>query len=133
MPRHSSGRGRPEGAIHVRIEGEVHGTDVSRRTTTATAHVRLQDVSRADAVATTLAEVRLDDVRLVGDSPLRLPFVLEVDDAQLDPRASYAVTVHVDMSGSGEVSVGDYVTVQNVPAPVHESREPLHVPVQAVR
>ncbi|WP_219415638.1 YbaY family lipoprotein [Pseudonocardia nigra] len=117
----------------MRIEGEVHIADVPGGAAAATAHVRLQDVSRADAVATTVAEVTLDDVRFPGDSPLRLPFVFEVDDARLDPRASYAVAVHVDLTGSGEVTAGDYVTVQTVPVSVHGSREPLHVPVQAVR
>jgi uncharacterized lipoprotein YbaY len=117
----------------VRIEGEVHVIDVPGRPVSATAHIRLQDVSRADAVATTVAEVTLEDVRFPGHSPFDLPFLLEVDGARLDPRASYIVAVHVDMTGSGEVTVGDYVTVQSVPAPAPDSREPLHIPVRAVQ
>ncbi len=44
----------------MRIEGEVYAADAARRSARATAHVRLQDVSRADAAATTVAEVQLD-------------------------------------------------------------------------
>jgi hypothetical protein len=44
-----------------------------------------------------------------------VPFSIDVDDADVDPRAHYVVTAHADLDGDGEVSVGDYVTVESYP------------------
>jgi uncharacterized lipoprotein YbaY len=117
----------------MRIEGEVYAADAARRSARATAHVRLQDVSRADAAATTVAEVQLDDVAVPADKALVVPFTLDVDDAQLDPRASYIVAVHIDLTGSGDVTSGDYITMQSVPAPLGADPARVEVPVRAVQ
>lgn len=117
----------------MRIEGEVHAADAAGRSARATAHVRIQDVSRADAAATTIAEVRLDDVAVRAGELLVVPFALDVDETQLDPRASYIVAVHVDLTGSGDVTSGDYITTQSVPAPLGGADcARVDVPVRAV-
>ncbi len=117
----------------MRIEGEVYAADPARRSAHATAHVRLQDVSRADAAATTVAEVQVDDVVVPTVEALVVPFTLDVDDARLGPPASYIVTAHVDFTGSGDVTSGDYITTQSVPAPLGADRARVEVPVHAVQ
>lgn len=114
----------------MRIEGEVHGLDTADRAARATVYVRIQDVSRADAASTTLAEVRLDDVAVPAGEPLVVPFALDVDESMLDARASYILAVHVDVTGSGDVTQGDYLTTQSVPVPSPGTR--VDIPVRAV-
>jgi hypothetical protein len=45
----------------------------------------------------------------------RLLFSVEIDDAQVDPRAHYTVAAHADLDGDGAVSVGDYVSTEAYP------------------
>lgn len=78
--------------------------------------VRVLDVSHADASSTVVAEVDLGEHVLVPGEAFRLPFTVEVGDP--DPRARLAVTGHVDVSGSGDVTRGDYLTTEHVGLPV---------------
>lgn len=75
--------------------------------------VRVEDVSRADAPAVTVAEQRLGEVDLAdGDA---IPFAIEVPAGALRDRAIYAVSAHVDVSGTGQVERGDLVSVESHP------------------
>jgi uncharacterized lipoprotein YbaY len=75
----------------------------------ATAYVRVDDVGRADAPSVALAEER---VRVPAGAS-GFSFALRVKEH--DPRGMYALSVHVDVDGDGEMSVGDYVTMQRYP------------------
>lgn len=44
-----------------------------------------------------------------------LPFTVEIPAGLIDDRRSYSVRVHIDMSGSGIVKVGDFVSTQTYP------------------
>jgi putative lipoprotein len=83
----------------------------------ATVHVRLEDVSRADAASTLVAELTLP---LATSLPAgaELPFAIIAP--HIDERARYAVRVHVDVSGTGEVEVGDLLSTTAYPVLTHE-------------
>lgn len=75
--------------------------------------VVVEDVSRADAASQPVAEStrRLERVR-AGD---RITFEVRVPAERIDPARHYAVRVHVDRSGSGDVKIGDLVSTQSYP------------------
>lgn len=75
----------------------------------ATAWVRVEDVGRVDAASATVAEARVE----VPAGAAEFSFDLRVEGH--DPRGAYALSVHVDVSGDGEVGAGDYVNVQRYP------------------
>lgn len=92
------------------VSGEISFEETSKPVSNATIYIRLEDVSRADAASTLITEEVLQDVSLLGD---RLKFNLygEISDAKAD----YNVQVHVDIDGDGQVSQGDYITMESYP------------------
>ena len=99
----------------------------------ATLHVYLEDVSRADAASTVLAETAIPGVKHgkmargnksnktsksgKGQSGTVVPFELRAhpDAAPVDPRSSYSVRVWVDMDGDGKRGPGDLYSDQSYP------------------
>ena len=73
--------------------------------------VQVEDVSRADALSVVIAEQRQSGISLRGGAVL--PFVVEIPAGLVDEHHNYSVRVHVDVSGSGEVNVGDLVSTQS--------------------
>jgi len=57
----------------------------------ATIHVALQDVSRADAPATVVAEEKFE----LGNRQVPLPFALHFNPAKIDPKHTYSVSARV--------------------------------------
>lgn len=107
----------------LRLPGGVAAASGARAT------IRLVEVGRADAPAVPVAETSF----LVEPGPggeQAVAFDLETPD--LDPRLTYAVQVHVDVNGSGEVSVGDYLTTQHVGVTAAEGSRVLDVPLERV-
>ncbi|WP_414222682.1 YbaY family lipoprotein [Cupriavidus necator] len=94
--------------------------------TGATLRVLLEDVSRTDAAATLVAEAAFPIARPL-DAGTELPFSLTV--AQIDGRARYNVRVHVDMTGSGEITAGDRIST--VAHPVLTQGNPDDVTIEA--
>jgi len=88
----------------VRIIPEVDNSIVQ-----ATIHVRLLDVSRADASSETVASVVVESVSLIPGRPVG--FVLDV--GELDTRHTYSLEAHVDVDGSQEYAIGDYLTMEH--------------------
>jgi hypothetical protein len=93
-----------------------------------TVHVLLEDTSRADAAATVVAEAvePLSKALAAGE---QLAFRLTVP--EVDDRARYGIRVHVDCSGSGEVSAGDRISTRAYP--VLTQGAPHHVDVEVVK
>ena len=87
---------------------------------------RVEDVSRADAPSSVVGE-QVQTVELRRGSPV--PFAIEVPADRIDSRRHYAVSVHVDVSGSGEVTKGDLLTTQSYPVVTfgYPSRVQVHV------
>lgn len=94
------------------LQGEVQLVSAPHAVVGGVLRIRLLDVSRADASATLVSEQVIPAVsmRSLDD---RLGFILDVPG--LDPRATYTVEAHLDADGSGEVSIGDYRTMEHIP------------------
>jgi putative lipoprotein len=75
--------------------------------------VRVEDVSRADAPSVVIGEQRFTGTDVAEAD--RIPFAVEIPADLIDERATYAVSVHVDVSGSGKVERGDLITTQSYP------------------
>lgn len=94
----------------------------------ATLTVVVEDVSRADALARVVAEQRQHQVPLAGDQ--EVPFAVEVPAERVDPQARYSLRVHADMSGSGDLTDGDYISTQSFPVLTLGAGDEVVVPVQ---
>lgn len=82
-------------------------------------NVRLQDVSRADASSQTVAEVAIGEAEFSPGQSVR--FSVDVP-GELDVGASYVLSAHADLDGSGDISVGDYITMESNPVVVDGSQ-----------
>jgi hypothetical protein len=95
------------------VEVEIQGLEGVEDLEDAEVRIRIEDVSQADAPARTITErVVRGDVLMPGE-PLHAS--LGVPEAQFDPRAHYSVRVHVDTTGAGRVTPGDYVSTGSHP------------------
>ncbi len=81
----------------------------------AAVHVRLEDVSAADAASRLVAETVVRDVshRASGEDTI-VPFALR-GRLDVDPTADYAVRAWVDHDGDGSPSSGDLYSDQRYP------------------
>lgn len=91
----------------------------------AIARIRVEDISRADAPQIVIAEQRWEHVRLVPGGIL--PFEIAVPLQQISGRRRYSVSAHIDVSGSGDVELGDLVTVQTYPVLTDGDDQPIEV------
>lgn len=96
-----------------RVSGEIAFGEGSEAFSGATAYVRLEEVSRADAPSHIVAEQVIRPVSYQAGLAGRLTFELRVKN--LDERARYIVSVHLDVDGDGQVSRGDYITMESYP------------------
>jgi uncharacterized lipoprotein YbaY len=95
------------------VSGEFRFGEGSQAFSGATAYVRLQDVSRADAPAHIVAEQVIRDISYQPDRPGSVAF--QLDGISPDERSRYEVSVHLDVDGDGQVSRGDYINVESYP------------------
>jgi uncharacterized lipoprotein YbaY len=91
--------------------------------------VLVEDVSRADAIATVVAETAtaLDRPVAAGET---LPFSLEVPIESETQRLS--VRVHVDRRGDRAVATGDSISTRSYPVLTHGFPDRVEVVVQSV-
>ena len=97
---------------HV-VRGEITLPSADLPAETADVIVQVEDVSRADAPSLVIGEQRQSGVSLRPGAVL--PFAVEIPAEIVDERRNYAVSVHIDLSGSGQVEVGDLVSTQTYP------------------
>lgn len=78
----------------------------------ATIHVRLEDTSLMDGPSRVVSErlLRVSEEDRPTDG---IPFTLR--ERSPDPRTSYSVSVHVDITSSGTLDEGDYVSTESYP------------------
>jgi putative lipoprotein len=93
------------------VRGEIILPSADLPSESADLIVQVEDVSRADAPSVVIAEQRQSGISLRDGAVL--PFVVEVPAELVDEHHNYSVRVHVDVSGSGEVNVGDLVSTQS--------------------
>lgn len=113
----------------------VHGMIIFKSTrpelTGATVHVRLEDVSRADASANIVSEQLIENPA-EHVSPEGIPFVLSGNQSDIDLQRRYSVSVHVDMNRSGEVNSGDYISMKSYPVLTDGNSNEVIVSVQRI-
>lgn len=95
------------------IKGEILFEEEAKSFSGATVYVRLEDVSLADAPSKIVTEQVIYDVSYQAGSNTKLEIRLY---GQIpDKRKSYAVSVHVDLNGNGQVDRGDYISMESYP------------------
>ncbi|KFA92174.1 YbaY family lipoprotein [Archangium violaceum] len=114
----------------VRVSGQLEFSPPVTLPGSAKAWVRLLDVSQADAPSVAVAEQELSGLSEAVNTGGAATFLLEA--AELEPRGSYIVSVHVSMEGSRTVRAGDYLTVQAYPVEVQGPSQALTVQVKPV-
>ena len=110
------------------IEGTVRIEELDDANAQTTVVVRLQDVSAADAASQTVAEVEVEDAFGSADG---VRFQLAVPDG-LDPLGNYILAAHADVDGSGDISVGDFITMTSNPVVIDSSNPPIELQLRLV-
>ena len=95
----------------------------------ATAYVRLLDTSAEDGRSSKIAEQILTRFAQKANRGEAVPFALKGKIE--DDRASYTISVHVDVDGDGAISPGDFINMQSYP--VLTFGYPSHVSVEVKR
>jgi putative lipoprotein len=112
------------------VRGEVTLPAEAEPVEAAEVVIQVEDVSRADAPSVVVAEQRLHGVSLrPGET---LPFAVEVPGDRVDPQSHYSVRIHVDVSGSGDVESGDFVSTQSYPVLTRGHGDEVRAEVQRV-
>jgi uncharacterized lipoprotein YbaY len=92
-------------------------------------------VGRVKLVVVTLADSPSIDVTsasFTAKNGAPIPFELALEGTTIDPSRSYSVQAHLDVDGDGQVSTGDYVTVQSYPVLTHGHGSVVDVELVAV-
>ncbi len=95
----------------------------------ATAYIRILDVSLADAPSGVVVESILPDLTQSEESAH--PIAFSIACPQLDYRRSYALEVHIDVDGDGDVTIGDFISMESYP--VMPSIPDVHIDVKVRR
>lgn len=112
----------------VVVRGRVVFPEGDWSGTTARLVVRVEDATRADAPAVTVAQHVNDGVRLPGGGTGSVPFEMRVPAGLVGPRSPYSVRIHVDTTASGSVTTGDFVSTRRYPL----DRSELEIQVRRV-
>jgi len=118
-----------EATMTTTIAGTITVEEPTSAPETAVVLIRLLDASLADASSITISEQQITNADL---SAGELAFRLEVPD-DLEASARYTVSVHADVDGSGDISVGDYITMESYPVTLDDSQPPVEVRIRPVR
>ena len=95
------------------VKGEITFEAEAPAFTGATMYVRLENVTVADTAAEVIAEYVERNVAFDPKTKNVLSFAITADSP--DSRTAYAVRVHIDIDGDGEVSQGDFISTQSYP------------------
>ena len=95
------------------VKGKIIFEDTAPSFTGATMYVRLERITAADIASETVADHVEGDVAFDPRTSSDLSFAIAGN--LPDPRASYAVRVHIDIDGNGVVSKGDFINMQSYP------------------
>ena len=96
----------------------------------ATLYGFVEDVSRADAPAQSLASLVLRDVSHAAGETDGPEFTIRV--AVPDPKSVLAVRVHIDVDGDGSYSRGDFITMESYPVLTHGHPDRISVRVRQI-
>jgi hypothetical protein len=95
------------------VKGKVMFEEEALPFTGATMYVHLENITAADIASEVVADYVERDIAFDPKNTRDLFFTIA--GKAPDPRASYAVRVHIDVDGDGEVSRGDFISMQSYP------------------
>ena len=95
------------------VEGIIYIVGVSSSTPNATVYVQIVEVSLADAPSNVVAEEVIPDFQIDMDNLAEIRFSILT--SNLNRRANYDLIALVDINGSGEITKGDYLTMESFP------------------
>lgn len=112
------------------VEGDILFEDVSSSFSGATVYIRIEDVSIADAASKVVVEKSIHNVACAVGGQCSIPFSIRYSD--LDERAMYTLSVHVDVDGSGVITPGDYITMESYPLSSSQAHVKINIKVRQV-
>jgi hypothetical protein len=113
------------------VKGEISCDEEIPQFAGATMYVRLEKIIAADVAAEVVAEYIERDVAFNPKSKNVLSFTITGEAP--DPRASYAVRVHIDIDKDREVSQGDLISTQSYPVITFGYPKQVSIIVRQVR
>jgi uncharacterized lipoprotein YbaY len=96
------------------VQGEIVFDEDTRSFDGATAYVRLEAITRADASATVVSQQVIHRVAHHRGDTTPVTFALPAPE-EVNERAGYSVRVHVDVDGDRRVSRGDFISMESHP------------------
>ena len=112
------------------LTGEITFAKTGTSFSGATVYIRLEDVSQADAASKIVAEQIVEDISHQQGGEEKVQVSLQ---SQIDERASYIVSVHIDVDGDGQISQGDYINMSSYPVLTFGHSNQISVCVQQVK
>jgi uncharacterized lipoprotein YbaY len=117
--------------INTSLRGKIVFEDHSSAFDDAAIHIRLEDVTRADAAAVLVTEKVLQPVSHPAgmtdgpefEMPVHLP----------DRSALYSVRVHVDVHRNGQITRGDFISTQSYPVLTRGHLDSVEIKVREVQ
>ena len=88
---------------------------------------RIENVSRADTRSVCVAEQVQEDVAVADNGEIEFSIAIH---EELEPSSHYAVRAHLDVTGTGDVTSGDYVST--VSYPVRGDEKALRLAVKKI-
>jgi hypothetical protein len=95
------------------VKGKITFEEAAPPFNGATMYVRLESIAAVDIASEVVADYVERDVAFDPKTYGDLSFAIAGNPT--DPRVSYAVRVHIDIDGDGEVSHGDFISMQSYP------------------
>jgi uncharacterized lipoprotein YbaY len=96
----------------------------------ATAYIRILDVSILDAPSNVVAESVLRGLTLQKERSAAVEY--SIDCPPLNPNRSYTIEVHIDVSGTRNVTIGDYITMESYPVSPENPQKSINIKVNKV-
>lgn len=94
------------------VSGEIVFDESAPPFAGAVIHIRLEDVSRADAASREVARL---DIPGYSHSPGAKPLQFSLSAGGIDPSRRHELRVHVDLNGNGQVDAGDQISMESYP------------------
>jgi uncharacterized lipoprotein YbaY len=117
MSRDAGNTSSPTTGEFALVQGEIDFGPVPPRFTKATIYVRLEDSTLADAPSRVVLQQRIEDIAPQTIHGGKVPFAMHGEIP--DRRATYTISVLVDVDGDGKVSRGDYINMVSYPVLTH--------------
>jgi uncharacterized lipoprotein YbaY len=112
------------------VKGEITFEEAAPPFAGATMYVRLENVIAADIASEAVADYVKRNVAFDPKTSSDLSFAIAGNPP--DPRANYAVRVHIDVDGDGKVSEGDFISMQSYPVLTLGHRREVSILVRQV-